>query len=301
MWSSKPNCCSPPACWRWWSGRWSSASIGYNVPTGLWPSLQEASQKDRGGTLGQAWAGSPSWTRRNPKNEFDRMTIDEKTVDLLDVPWCGSLSLCRRSPRWSKAGPPGWSGCCWARARRSRPRGCWACGWWPLTPTSSAAPAAPSDLRDELIVFKRVQRVNYSYDKMLIGFTIEKKICQARWRATVYVCWGDAICSGAVMQLWNSTTDTSLWSHHIQTLTTPCSHLSGVFQCLSLKPAPASAHLCCCSAACTTSAWPSLSARFPECWCRPCASLLLRTEIHPCPSNCDATGREIYPRSTDRF
>lgn len=36
--------------------------------------------------------------------------------------------------------------------------------------------------------------------------------------------------------------------------------------------------------ACTTSASPSLSVRFPGCWCRPCASLLLGTEIHPRPS-----------------
>lgn len=65
---------------------------------------------------------------------------------VLNPQWCGSLSLGLRSPRWWRVGPQGWSGCCWAHAGRSRLRGCWACGWWPLTRTSSAAPVAPIDL-----------------------------------------------------------------------------------------------------------------------------------------------------------
>lgn len=35
----------------------------------------------------------------------------------------------------------------------------------------------------------------------MIDFTIEKKVGQAGRRATVHVCGGDAIRSGAVMQL----------------------------------------------------------------------------------------------------
>lgn len=185
------------------------------------------------------------------------------------APWCGSLSLCPRSPRWLRAGPPGWSGCCWGRVERSRPRGCWACGWWPLTLTSSAVPAAPIDLGDEFIVFKFSAEI-LALKNLPFHFTIEEKVCQTRWRATVYVCRGDAIRSSAVMQLWNSRTDD--FSDLI---------FAYFFLHVSLQTfRPASTHRCCCCVACTTSAWPSLSVRFLECWCRPCVSLLLKTERH---------------------
>lgn len=130
------------------------------------------------------------------------------------VRWCGSLSLGLRSPRWWRAGPPGWSGCCWAHAGRSRLRGCWACGWWPLTPTFSAAPAAPTDLRS---IRNRSSQTNClqinsgqgngTMGKVqtkwgFIQLTVQEKVCQT-WRGTtVHVCGGDAIGSRTVMQFW---------------------------------------------------------------------------------------------------
>lgn len=69
--------------------------------------------------------------RENGNAEVKSCVTFQRGCSELNARWFCSPSLGRRSPRWWRAGPPRWSGCCWGHAGRSRLRGCWACGWWP--------------------------------------------------------------------------------------------------------------------------------------------------------------------------
>ena len=164
----------------------------------------------------------------NNQNHFGTGCIFTVWLELHSL-WSCSLWLGLHSPRWWRAGPPGWSGCCWARAERSRRRGCWACGWWPLTPTSWAAPEAPTGLRvvrevvakqnvrrsveiEEMLVIqgktiKQLVNLNHWLHwqiqiKAFIHLTVQEKISQTWRRSTVHVGGRDAIRSSAVMKFW---------------------------------------------------------------------------------------------------